>query len=270
LAEFRLDEAAKLCFEFVWRDLADWYVEAVKPRLGGSASFLSFPESGLTAQSVLAYCFDTVLRLLHPVVPFITEELWQKMPGRQPGDLLITATWPTADSRLEHPNHLEKFRIVPEAVNTVRSIRAEYRIPPGQVLGSLVLTPSSSESRQVLIDSGSTIQRLTKVAEVKVVEVGANEGAADNDNSVHFVLTDSSKGVLPLGSVVDKGRECGRLGNELARLDRALGALSNKLGDANFVSRAPADVVAREREKEQTWRAQRDVLAGKLSALGCS
>src|SRR5206468_7944536 len=89
LEQFRLDEGAKRCYEFVWGDLADWYVEAVKARLGSDGA-----GSLAAAHSVLAYCFDTALRLLHPVVPFITEELWQKLPGRKPDELLAAATWP--------------------------------------------------------------------------------------------------------------------------------------------------------------------------------
>src|SRR5204863_3187025 len=92
LEQFRLDEAAKRCYEFVWGELADWYVEAVKPRLAAAAS----PASGdaAAAHAVLAHCFDTALRLLHPVVPFITEQLWQKLPGRQEDELLAVASWP--------------------------------------------------------------------------------------------------------------------------------------------------------------------------------
>src|SRR5207249_7600843 len=86
--QFRLDEGAKRCFEFVWRELADWYVEAVKPRLAAGR------DAGPAAHAVLAYCFDTTLRLLHPVVPFISEELWQKLPGRAAGELLAVAPWP--------------------------------------------------------------------------------------------------------------------------------------------------------------------------------
>src|SRR5436189_5228466 len=83
LEQFRLDEAAKRCFEFVWNELADWYVEAVKPRLEDPA-----------AKAVLAYCFDLSLRLLHPIVPFITEELWQKLPGRKANALIAVTEWP--------------------------------------------------------------------------------------------------------------------------------------------------------------------------------
>ncbi|PYP71310.1 MAG: valine--tRNA ligase, partial [Gemmatimonadetes bacterium] len=119
LEQFRLDEAAKRCFEFAWKELADWYVEAVKPRLAAAA-----------AQAVLAYCFDTVLRLLHPVVPFITEELWQKLPGRKPDELLILAAWPPTELELADAQADQEFPLVQEAISSIRMLRAEYRVPP--------------------------------------------------------------------------------------------------------------------------------------------
>jgi valyl-tRNA synthetase len=122
LEQFRLDEAAKRCFEFAWNELADWYVEAVKPRMSG--------KEAQTPQAVLAYCFDLALRLLHPVVPFITEELWQKLPGRKHGELLAVAQWPVVKSELEDPRADQEFARVKTAIEHIRSIRAEYRVPP--------------------------------------------------------------------------------------------------------------------------------------------
>src|SRR6266536_6152921 len=123
LEQFRLDEAAKRCFDFVWKELADWYVEAVKPRLGDAAN-------AAVAQSVLAYCFDTVVRLLHPVVPFITEELWQKLPGRTGDELLAVAPWPEARPQCTDTGAEREFAQAQSAIAATRNIRAEYGIPP--------------------------------------------------------------------------------------------------------------------------------------------
>src|SRR5207247_9154370 len=124
MEQFRLDEAAKRCYEFVWGELADWYVEAVKPRLGSDGA-----GSRAAAHSVLAYCFDTALRLLHPVVPFITEELWQKLPGRKPEELLAAATWPSFKPELVDAELDLQFLRIKQVVEEIRSIRAEYRVP---------------------------------------------------------------------------------------------------------------------------------------------
>src|SRR5256886_12774152 len=107
LEAFRLDEAAKTCFEFAWNDLADWYVEAVKPRLAAAAG----GATPVAAHAVLAFCFDTVLRLLQPVVPFITEELWQELPGKQSDDLLAIAPWPTVPAALSRREDLALSRV---------------------------------------------------------------------------------------------------------------------------------------------------------------
>ena len=106
--QFRLDEGAKRCFDFVWHDLADWYVEAVKPRLVGPDK----TDAGNAARAVLTYCFDNALRLLHPVVPFITEELWQKLPGRQAPELLVVASWPEQRPELENARAEGQFERV--------------------------------------------------------------------------------------------------------------------------------------------------------------
>src|SRR6059036_3750635 len=112
LEQFRLDEAAKACYDFAWKELADWYVEAVKPRLQG--------DDAETAQTVLAYCFDTVLRLLHPVVPFITDELWQKIPGRTADELLPAADWPRPRKALADVAADAQFARVPEVISAIR------------------------------------------------------------------------------------------------------------------------------------------------------
>src|SRR2546421_12893905 len=137
LEQFRLDEAAKRCYEFVWGELADWYVEAVKPRLAASGAATAAepggPPAGAAshaAHAILAHCFDIALRLLHPVVPFITEELWQKLPGRKPDELLASAAWPSFKPELVNAELDLQFLRIKQVVEEIRSIRAEYKVPP--------------------------------------------------------------------------------------------------------------------------------------------
>ncbi len=259
LEQFRLDEAAKTCFAFAWGELADWYVEAVKPRL------MADDAGARTAQAVLAHCFDTVLRLLHPVVPFITEELWQKLPGGgRAGDaLLIVARWPESRRAWTDPAAEVAFSAVQQAITAIRNIRAEYRVPPKTRL-TATIAPRTADGRDAFEAERDTILRLAQLGELTL------NGAAGGTGGAHAVLADGSEVAVTLAGAIDVQQECRKLSDELERLDRQLAGLAAKLANANFVSRAPADVVAREREKEQTWRAQRDVLAGKLSALGCS
>src|SRR6266540_2439543 len=267
--QFRLDEGAKRCFDFAWKELADWYVEAVKPRLAawGAAPAGGPPGSAAVAApdaalGVLAYCLDTVLRLLHPVVPFITEELWQKLPGRKPDDLLVVAAWPRAQPDLADAEADRQFPLVQEAISSIRMLRAEYRVPPKARLQASV-QPRSEPARQALAGERETILRLAQLSELAFDGKRAGVGA-------HAVLADGSEVFVALEGEIDVQQECRRLAGELARLEQQLSGLAAKLTNHNFVARAPAEVVAKEREKERAWRDQRQALAGKLKSLGCS
>jgi len=250
LADFRLDEAAKRCFEFVWNELADWYVEAVKPRLKDPAS-----------QAVLAYCFDLALRLLHPVVPFITEELWQKLPERK-GELLATAQWPAPRAEFDDPRADQEFGRVKTAIEQIRSIRAEYRVTPKTRVRATIV-PRGNDKAATFEGERDTIERLAQLERLTF------DGAPDGVGA-HAVFGDGSEVVVALEGLVDVKTECKRLTEEKERLEKQLTSLAARLTNDSFVSRAPQDVVAKEREKEKAWRDQRDILAGKLKSLGCS
>ncbi|HLQ58976.1 MAG TPA: class I tRNA ligase family protein, partial [Gemmatimonadales bacterium] len=254
LEQFRLDEAAKRCFEFAWNELADWYVEAVKPRMSGAQA--------PTPQAVLAYCLDLSLRLLHPVVPFITEELWQKLPGRMANELLATAPWPAPRAELEDPRADQEFARVKTAIEQIRSIRAEYRVQPKTKLRATIV--ARGNDRAATFDGErETIVRLAQLESLALDGAPQRVGA-------HAVFGDGSEVIVALEGMIDVQQECRRLSDELGRLNQQLKGLAARLTNESFVSRAPQDVVAKEREKEKAWRDQRDVLAGKLKSLGCS
>src|SRR5437867_10351764 len=254
LEQFRLDEAAKRCFEFVWNELADWYVEAVKPRMSGTQA--------QTPQAVLAFCLDAALRLLHPVVPFITEDLWQKLPGRKAAELLAIAQWPAPKPELEDPRADQDFGRVKTAIEHIRSIRAEYRVPPKTRLRATIVARGNDKAT-TFDGERDTIIRLAQLESLGLDGVPQGVGA-------HAVFGDGSEVVVALEGVVDLKHECRRLMEEFERIDKQLTSLAARLTNESFVSRAPQEVVAKEREKERAWRDQRDVLAGKLKSLGCS
>jgi valyl-tRNA synthetase len=257
MEQFRLDDAAKRSYEFVWGDLADWYVEAVKPRLAAAAS-----GDAAAAQAVLAHCFDTALRLLHPVVPFITEELWQKLPGRKGNELLAVAPWPSFKPQLVDSALDLQFLRVKQVVEGIRSIRAEYKVPPkARVRASI--TARGRDQREVFEAESETIRRLAQLDEVSF------DGAAKRVGA-YAVFGDGSEVFVALEGAIDIHQECRRLSGELTRLEQQLTGLTAKLTNQQFVARAPAEVVAKEREKERAWREQRQALADKLKSLGCS
>ena len=250
--QFRLDEAAKLCYEFVWGDLADWYVETVKARPAPSSS----------AYGVLAYCFDMALRLLHPFVPFITEELWQKLPGRRPHDLLAAAAWPVPDLDARDIAAEVTFGRLQEIVTAIRSIRAEYRISPKTMLQAEI----KGHTVAALEPEMRTIMKLAGLETFGIARASDRSGQV----GAHAILENGGEVFVSLKGSIDVTQECKRLSTDRDRLDKQLASLSAKLSNESFVSRAPADVVAKEREKEQAWRAQVGALNDKLKALGCA
>jgi valyl-tRNA synthetase len=253
---FRLNEAAAAVYRFIWSDLADWYIELAKPRLYGDHP------GGDVARSVVAQTFDVALRLLHPVMPFITETLWRRLPGRSTTDSISVAPWPKPDARAHDPAAVRDFGVVQELVGAVRAIRAEYAIPPGQAVRAAV----SGESPAIvsaLEQERGTITRLAKLSQLTLGESRERVGG-------HAVLSDGTAVFVPLGEAIDVGRECGRLGSEVDRLARLVQSQEQKLGNEQFITRAPSDVVERERQKLTTWKEQRAVLARKRELLGCS
>jgi valyl-tRNA synthetase len=253
---FRLNEAAAAVYRFIWSDLADWYIEQAKPRLYGDQP------GGDVARAVVAQTFDVALRLLHPVMPFITEALWRRFPGRSATASISVAPWPTPDARAHDPAAIRDFGVVQELVGSIRAIRAEYGIPPGQAVRAAV-SGESPATVSALEQERGTITRLAKLSQLTLGESRERVGG-------HAVLSDGTAVFVPLGEAIDVGRECGRLSSEVDRLARLVQSQEQKLGNQQFVSRAPSDVVERERQKLTTWKEQREVLTRKRELLGCS
>jgi valyl-tRNA synthetase len=253
---FRLNEAAAAVYRFIWSDLADWYIEQAKPRLYGDQP------GGDVARAVVAQTFDVALRLLHPVMPFITEALWRRFPGRSATASISVAPWPKPDARAHDPAAIRDFGVVQELVGAIRAIRAEYGIPPGQAVRAAV-SGESLATISALEQERGTITRLAKLSQLTLGESRERIGG-------HAVLSDGTAVFVPLGEAIDVGRECGRLSSEVDRLARLVQSQEQKLGNQQFVSRAPSDVVERERQKLTTWKEQREVLTRKRELLGCS
>ncbi len=262
LERFRLADAASAGYHFLWHELADWYLEQVKPRLYG------LRPGATVARSVACYAFETALKLLHPVIPFVTEELWRHLPGRQ-NPLLATAAWPTVDHRFIDPDAEDRFGRVQELVSAVRAIRADYGVHPSSMV-RVTVRPSDQVAQEAFRAERQTIQRLAKVSKLRWHPTGAGEsGAAQSEAGAHTVLPDGSSVFVALGDVIDLEKERARLGKELERLDQQLEGVRRKLANPDFVCRAPAEVVERERAKECSMLDRKEVLAAKLRALGC-
>ena len=253
---YRLNDAAGAVYRFLWSDLADWYIEQIKPRLYGDVP------GGDVARAVAVRTFDVALRLLHPIMPFVTETLWRRMPRRAGETSIVVAAWPRPDSRATDDAALRDFGLVQELIGAVRAIRAEYGIQPGQSIRAVV-TPASPAGRAALQAESRTIERLAKVGDLSFGSPRERVGA-------NAVLSDGTALFVPLGDAIDLERECTRLGGELERLASLITTQEAKLGNERFVSRAPQHVVENERAKLGSWREQAGVLSEKRARLGCA
>lgn len=253
---FRLNEAAAAGYRFVWSDLADWYLEQIKPRLYGTQP------GGDVARAVAAHVFDIGLRLLHPVVPFITETLWQRLPHHGDAESISLSAWPREQDLPADDAALQGFAAAQAIITAIRGLRAEYGVAPGQVV-SVAISDASDLSREALRAESESIARLAKTT---LLDHPLPEGTAAGV----AVLPDRTTITIPLGDLVDLDRECARLAAEAAHLDQLVEAQRRKLSNEQFVARAPEAVVAKEREKLDTWGAQATALREKRRSLGCA
>jgi valyl-tRNA synthetase len=255
LEKFRLNDAASTAYHFIWSDFADWYVEAIKPRLYGDQP------GGDVARAVAYRVFDTALRLLHPVMPFITEAIWQRLPGRADGELLARARWPEGDRRAVDADALTQFAMVQEVVTALRQIRADNGVEPGKQIDATVVAATAA-MRSALALEGNTISRLAKVGALTV-------GPAPAGAAASAVLADGSTVVVPLGGMVDLAKECAKLAAEREKLAGLVANQEKKLGNEQFVARAPAAVIDGERKKLAEWKEQVAKLDERRASLGC-
>ena len=251
LEAFRYNEASATPYHFLWDEFADWYLEAIKPRLYGDEP------GGDAARQVARRCFETVLQLLHPIMPFITDALYQRLPGNASSSIMISR-WPEPDGSLVVPGAEADFARLQAAITAIRTVRAEARINPGTVV-SMSVAGMAAPWRDLLLGNRVFVQRLAKVT----IEETTFGGPA-----VNALLPDGSTIPVQLPAA-DLKKECARLRDERARLDKQLTALRAKLSNEGFLAKAPATVVEGERAKERDWSAKLDALAAELEARGC-
>jgi valyl-tRNA synthetase len=258
LDTFRFHDACETLYHFFWGDLADWYLELIKPRFSGTDE-----RSRAAASATLSHALDTVLRLLHPIMPFVTDELWQRLP--LPADAvreesLVIAKWPAPDAKRVDAAAEEQMTMLIELIGEVRTLRAEYGVPASSHV-RLLLTHVPAALGEALRAEERALRMRARVGEV-TYNNGSSGGAG-----AHAVLRGGTELFLPLEGVIDVARERQRLDVELKRLEGLLRSTEGKLQNEQFRSKAPPDVIARETEKADSLRDQVQRLAGKLAAL---
>jgi len=249
----RLAEYAESARRFVWNELADWYLESVKPRLAAEG------DDREVARTVLAHAFDNALRLLHPIIPFITEELWQRVPLPRPTAFCATAPWPTQRPEATRLAGGDAFEVVRLAVTALRQVRADYGVPPGQFVDAVLVTPTTrvAEFAPLAAIAGSLSRSHMRA------DSAPPEGAA-----AQSLLRDGFDLVVPLAGMVDLDKERRKLEAEAEQLYTQLVALDGRLANEKFTAKAPPPVVAAERAKAEEWRARHAQLLDRIARLG--
>jgi valyl-tRNA synthetase len=249
----RLDEYAEVARRFVWNELADWYLEAVKGRLATPGADRD------VARAVLAHAFDGALRLLHPIMPFITEALWQRLPGHVEGTWLARAAWPRAGTAPSDAARAAAFEGARAAVSAARELRAEYAIPPGTLVRAVVV--ASGAAAHGFDTQREMIARLARLD----LSVAAERPA---ELAAHALLPGGAELSLLLGGAIDVEKERTRFAQDLAQLDQQLAGLTARLGNEKFLAKAKPEIVEGERAKQAEYGQRAEALRRKIAALG--
>ena len=243
IEDYKFNEAAAAIYQFTWNVYCDWYLELIKPVL---------KEGDAAAQeetrSAARHVFDVILKLLHPFMPFITEELWQRTGGE---GLLMTSPWPATEGLIDEAASADLDWVI-KAISAIRSTRAEMNIPAGKQIPA-VLAGADEESRRRLAAWRTEIIRLARLSDIEL----ADEPPAKAAQIVHGEAIIA----LPMEGVIDIAAELARLDKELAAVEKEIKSLQGRLGNENFVSRAKPEVVQQTRERLEDNRAKAQKLA---------
>ncbi|NBI67803.1 valine--tRNA ligase [Pseudoflavonifractor sp. 60] len=236
---YELGVAAQKIYDFIWDDYCDWYIELTKTRLQGEDE-----DSKVRAQQVLCWVLTEMLKLLHPFMPFITEEIWQALPhgdGVKEGDFLMLQDWPVSSEAMNFPKEEKAMELVMDAIRAIRGRRSEMNVPPSK---KARLTVATMETETFTLG----VPFLKKLAYASEVEIVPANQAPDAAGKV-AVVTHAAQLFIPLGELVDLEKEKQRIEKELKKQSAELDKLNTKLNNPGFVNKAPAQVVEAEKER---------------------
>ncbi len=256
LAGFRFNDAASSLYRFTWSEFCDWYIELVKEDL-----YKGSPERKTAARFVLWTVLENLLRLLHPFMPFITEEIWQSLPGERPVPTIMTASYPKPDTTWSaFAVGAGEMELVMEAIRGIRNIRGEVEVPPSREIAAM-LDCSSAECLEVLERNRGYVTALARLSDLTIgMSLESPEDSA-------IQVAGDVRIVVPLKGLVNVEEEEKRLAKEIGKVEKDIAFLGRKLDNPDFVGRAPANVVAGEKEKLEQFTRKRQVLLESLEKI---
>ncbi len=247
LERFELGEAGRAIYDFIWSEVCDWYIEIAKPRLYNKEA----AAERATAQHVLATVLVSAMKLLHPYMPFITEEIYQCLPHE--AESIMISKWPVADESLVDPEAERGMNAIMDSIKAIRNMRAEVNANPGKKIPAIMLV--SEDLREVVAHNDSYIKLLGGIDNLELRQLNGEKP----ENAMAAVVT-GIEVYLPLAGLIDVEKETQRLSKELAAMEKDLQRAGGKLNNAGFLAKAPEDVIAKERAKYEE-------LSGKIEAV---
>ncbi|HYC04775.1 MAG TPA: valine--tRNA ligase [Azospirillaceae bacterium] len=252
---YKFNEAAGALYHFAWNGFCDWYLEFTKPILNGEDE-----AAKAETRAVTAWVLDQILHLLHPLMPFLTEELWDQLGYRTGEQALISAAWPEYAADVRDAAASAEMDWVVRLISTIRTIRAEMNVPPSAQI-PLVLKDAGPETRRRVETHRDLIVKLARLSGIELSDAAPAKGSAQ-------AVVDEATVVLPLAEFIDVEKEKARLSKEITRLEGEVSKIDAKLGNPQFVARAPEEVIDEQRERRAEAAQARDKLADALSRLG--
>jgi len=263
LERFDLGEAGRALYEFIWNEFCDWYIELCKPRLYDREN----QAARHTAQTVLIEVLDGTLTLLHPFMPFITEEIWQNLKEHlaEGGETLMLRAWPqrsAEDAAISGKGTVEKkMALIMDVIKAVRNIRAEMNIPPGKKAELMLVAPT--KENQVLLELGSPyIRHLAGCSQLEILAE-----LKEKPQQAASAVLEGVEVYVPLRGLLDLEKEIARIAKEIVQTEQEEERLRGKLNNPGFVNKAPAEVVAKEREKLDAVVSRKAALQVRLQGL---
>lgn len=251
--QYEFGETGRLLYNFIWDDLCDWYIEFAKLSLYGEDA-----DAKKTTRSVLAYALDRTQRLIHPFMPFISEEIWQHLPHE--GDTIVLAAWPVYDAALEAPDAVAEMNVLMDIIRAVRNIRAEVNVPMSKKV-ELLVRASDGATLSILRRNEEYVRRFCNTSSLTL-----GTDLAHPEKAMTAVVTGAEL-FLPLAGLIDISQELARLEKEAQTLEAEVQRVEKKLANAGFVAKAPAKVIEEEKAKMLDYAEKRNKVLARLAEL---
>lgn len=251
---YEFGETGRLLYNFLWDDLCDWYIEFAKLTLYGQDA-----AAKRNTQSVLAYVLDRTLRLLHPFMPYISEEIWQHLP-HEPGETITLAAWPAYDAGFEAPEAVREMNLLMDVIRAVRNVRAEVNVSLGKKI-ELLVKPTGEAESEILRRNEPYLHRFCNTSNLTL-----DAGLTPPDKAMTAIVTGVEL-YFPLAGLIDIAQEIARLEKELDYLNKEVERVEKKLANEGYLAKAPAHVVEQERAKGEDYRDKRDKVVARIAEL---